>query len=80
MCGFVNPTKGSNHPRRNAVWVSKNRGLAWFGPYYTDDETDDAGYGDLFYDSTNAQYVFISYHGTVDEAELKQYNLTITGI
>jgi len=80
MCGFVHTTYGSGFPRRNAIWVSKNRGAAWFGPYYVDDETGDAGYGDLFYDSTNDQYVLVSYQGTVDEAVLEQYNLTISGI
>lgn len=80
MVGFVHQSSGSSHPRRSAVWLSPNRGADWDGPHYIDISAEDGGYGDVFYDPDNDQYVVVSYHGTLLAASLKQYRLTISGI
>lgn len=80
MVGFISPSPGDSQPRRNCIWVSPDRGVTWDGPHYIDSQTDDAGYGDLFYDSTNDRYVVVSYQGTLSAAALKQYNLTVSGL
>lgn len=80
MTGFELRNPGNSVSRRNAVWVSQDSGISWSPPYYVDAESDDAGYGDLFYDAANDQYVVVSYQGTFAAANVKQYRLTITGI
>lgn len=78
--GFIHTSPGNSLGRRNAVWVSRDRGTTWSGPNYVDTGNDDGGYGDIFYDSGNDQYVVVSYNGTLTAASLKQYRLTIAGI
>lgn len=80
MVGFVLGQRGSSHPRTNAIWLSTDSGDLWHGPYRLDDETEDAGYGDAFYDATNDQYVIVTYQGSLSTADLKQYRLTISGV
>lgn len=80
MTGFVHQTPGSSHPRRSAVWVSQDRGDTWSRPQYIDASTEDAGYGDMFYDADNDEWVVVTYYGTQAAADLKQYRLTISGI
>lgn len=80
MCGFVHQVSGSSQSRRNAVWISPDRGTTWDGPHYVDTTAEDGGYGDLFWDGTNDRLVLVSYRGTLDAASLKQYNLTLDGL
>jgi hypothetical protein len=80
MVGFIQETPGSSQDRRNAVWVSRDHGATWTTPFYIDVEVEDAGYGDIFYDAGNDQYVVINYQGTLTAASIKQYRLTIDGI
>jgi len=80
MAAYEHITPGDSTPRRNAVWISQDRGDTWDGPNYTDAETEDAGYGDIAYDAMNGYYVYIVTQGTQAAASVKQYNLTITGI
>lgn len=80
MVGFVHQTSGSSHPRRNAVWLSHDRGTTWDGPHYIDASTEDAGYGDVFWDPTNGQYRVVTYQGTTETAGLTQYDLTLGGV
>lgn len=80
LVGFESITPGSWLDRRNAVWISQDRGETWDGPHYLDSMTDDAGYGDMIYDPINNLWVFVSYQGSTSAASLKQYNLEITGI
>lgn len=80
MVGFVHQTSGSSMPRRSCVWVSRDRGATWDGPHYIAAQTEDAGYGDMFYDETSGQWVVVTYQGTSDAADLNQYRLTIDGI
>lgn len=68
---------GQSTPRRNALWVSEDRGKTWSGPQHLDEQTKDAGYGDLLYASDRGRYVFVSYHGTMHEAELVQYEFRL---
>lgn len=80
MTGFELQTPGSSLGRRNAVWISLDSGASWSAPFYLDTQTDDGGYGDIFWDATNDEYVVVSYTGTLSAASLKQYRLTITGV
>jgi hypothetical protein len=80
MTGFVHQDPGDSQDRRNAVWVSGDFGDTWSEPFYIDSATEDSGYGDIFYDEANDQYVVVSYQGTLAAASLKQYRLTITGL
>lgn len=77
MAGYVHQVSGSSQTRRNAVWVSPDRGTTWDGPQYVDVSIEDAGYGDLFWDATNDRLVFVTYQGTLLAASLKQYNLSV---
>ena len=78
--GFVHGTPGSSTPRQNAVWISRDRGSTWDGPNYIDSSTEDAGYGDMFYDADNDQWVVVINQGTQATCSLNQYRLTIDGI
>jgi hypothetical protein len=80
MVGYVHQTAGSSTSRRNCVWVSKDAGATWSLPLYIDATSEDAGYGDMIYNPTTKKYVVVNYIGTQAEADLKQYNLTISGI
>lgn len=81
---FENQTPGSSHPRRNAVligfWDSSSQTVTWDTLELIDSSTEDAGYGDIFYDTDNDQYVQLGYQGTLLAASLKQYRLSIAGI
>lgn len=79
---FENQTPGSSQDRRNAVLIGFWNGttVTWDSLEYADAETEDAGYGDIFYDSANDQYVLLGYQGSLTAASLKQYRLTIAGI
>lgn len=78
--GFVNQTPGSSFSRRIAVWLSTDAGDTWSAPQYLDTTAEDGGYGDLFYEGSAGKYGVINYRGTQTAADLKQYDLTITGI
>ena len=80
MTGFVLTNPGSSTPRRNCIWVSLDGGELWSNPMYVDTELEDGGYGDIFYDPDNDEFVLIYTYGTQAEADLKQYNISITGI
>lgn len=77
MVGFVQQTPGDSQDRRNAVWISPDRGTTWDGPHYVDTTAEDGGYGDLFWDFTNSRLGMVSYRGTLTAASLKQYDLTV---
>ena len=78
MVGFVHQTPGSSQSRRNCIWISPDRGATWDGPHYIDSTTEDAGYGDIFWNGSG--YTVVTYQGTLLAASLKQYNLTVTGL
>lgn len=80
MVGFQLMSPGNSQQRRNAVWISMDQGATWTGPLYLDTQSEDAGYGDIFYDPDLDRYVVINYQGTLDAAVVKQYNLIIGGI
>jgi hypothetical protein len=80
VVGFIQTVPGTSEGRRNCVWVSKDQGETWSGPFYLDAAIEDAGYSDILYDPVNNEYVVISYQGTQNDADLKQYNITIGGI
>ena len=75
MVGYVQQVSGSSQTRRNAVWFSPDRGTTWDGPHYIDSSTEDAGYGDMFWNGSG--YSVINYQGTLTAASLKQYDLTV---
>ena len=77
MCGFI----WSGTGRVPVVWISEDAGVSWVVPYYPlDSETPDAGYSDMFYNPNTGKYVLLTYYGEQDFADIKQYNLTITGL
>lgn len=78
--GFVQQTSGSSQDRRNCLWVSRDAGATWSAPIYVDTTTEDAGYGDVFYDATNDQYVTVNFDGTLLAADLKQYRVSLAGV
>jgi hypothetical protein len=80
MVGFEHEQPGSSLSRRNAVWVSRDFGDNWDGPFYLDAVSDDGGYGDIFYDAANDKWIVVSYRGTLMRADLKEYVLDIAGI
>ena len=75
MVGFELTSPGSSTPRRNAIWVSPDRGATWDGPHYLDAQVADAGYSDIFWNGSG--YSVVSYQGTLLAASLKQYDLSI---
>jgi hypothetical protein len=75
MVGYVQQVSGSSQTRRNAVWFSPDRGTTWDGPHYIDTSTEDAGYGDIFWNGSG--YSVVNYDGTLAAADLKQYDLTV---
>lgn len=76
--GFEHVTPGASTPRRNCVWVSKDHGENWFGPYYLDVASEDTGYGHFFYNPIRDEYVVVIYQGTDAESPMVQYNFTLT--
>jgi hypothetical protein len=80
MVGFIQTDPGSSQGRRNCIWISGDFGDTWTTPFYVDTETEDGGYGDMFYDADEDQYVVVSNYGTLAAASLKQYRLTVTGL
>lgn len=77
--GFELMSPGNSIPRRNAIWISVDRGTTWTKTY-VDAQTDDAGYGDIQYNPLTNEYIYITYFGTQDRAQIRQYNLSIAGI
>jgi hypothetical protein len=75
MVGYVQQVSGSSQTRRNAVWFSPDRGTTWDGPHYIDASTEDAGYGDMFWNGSG--YSVVNYQGTLTAASLEQYDLTV---
>lgn len=80
MVGFIHTNPGSSQGRRNCVWVSRDAGDTWTGPLWLDAETEDAGYGDILYDSATDKYTVITYQGTLAAAALVQYTFAINGL
>lgn len=76
MSGFQLMSPGSSQQRRNCVWVSPDRGATWEGPFYLDTQTEDAGYGDIWYNA-DGTYSAVMYDGALTAASLKQYDITI---
>jgi len=59
--------------RRNVgLWYSTDKGRTWSAPLHLDQDTEDAGYGDLRM-RKNGELVVVSYHGSFSEASIKQY-------
>jgi hypothetical protein len=80
MTAFRQEVSGSSFPRRNGLWFSFDAGASWSEPYLIDTPGPDAGYSDILWDATNSRYVVVATQGTVDEAVVKQYNISITGL
>jgi hypothetical protein len=80
MVGFIHTSNGDSMPRRNAVWISIDAGDTWSAPFYIESEYDDGGYGDMIYDPLTNQYIVVSYRGTLETADLIQYNLILGGL
>ena len=66
----VNQTTEST--RNVGLWYSEDKGKTWSAPLDLDVTTQDAGYGDVRM-RKNGDLVVVSYHGTHDQASIKQY-------
>jgi hypothetical protein len=75
MVGFQLMSPGNSHPRRNAIWISPDRGETWTGPHYLDTESQDGGYGDIFWNGSG--YTVVINKGTLTAGNLVQYDLSI---
>lgn len=78
MCGFV--WLPDLQIRKEAVWLSNDRGIHWSNAYYVNAGTGDGGYSDIFYNPLTGKYIIVTYEGNQAKADLVQYNLTIGGI
>lgn len=78
MVGFVFTSPGSSQGRRNAIWASKNAGSTW-KLLYVDNSAEDGGYGDLAWDPVARKWVYMSYKGTLAQADVTEYLLDIKG-
>ncbi len=58
--------------RNVALWHSEDKGKTWSAPLDLDENTPDAGYGDMRM-RKNGDLVVVSYHGAPDQASIKQY-------
>lgn len=79
MTGAVHTIAGDSQNRRNCIWFSTDAGTTWSQPKFIDSNIGDGGYGDIFYNPTTGKYVVINYQGSLTEATLKQYTLSISG-
>ena len=76
MCGF-----GWNGTARiNCLWVSGDQGVSWNHRGILDDGAGLGGYGDVIWNPTTSEYVAVMHKGANEDASIKQYNVTITGI
>jgi hypothetical protein len=80
MVGGVNTISGDSQNRRNCIWTSTDAGSNWSNPKWIDPNLGDGGYGDIFYNPNTGKYVVINYQGSLTEASLKQYTLTLNGV
>lgn len=62
--------------RNVGLWYSTDKGLTWSAPLPLDKITQDAGYGDLRM-RRNGEIVIVSYHGSQERADIKQYIITM---
>lgn len=69
--------RNSSTSRTNAVWFSVDGGLSWSPTDIVDVAGEDGGYGDVIYNATTGKYVLLSYYGTQDVADIKQYDFTV---
>ena len=58
--------------RNVGLWTSQDKGCTWSAPLDLDATTGDAGYGDVRM-RKNGDLVVVSYHGSHDQASIKQY-------
>ena len=62
--------------RNVGLWISTDKGASWSAPLHLDEDTEDAGYGDLRM-RKNGELVVVTYHGNHDAAAIKQYVVQI---
>lgn len=74
--GFIHVNGGNSHPRRIAVWVSKDSGETFTGPLYLKDQGYDGGYGDFLYNPIKGEYVTVQYYAPTSlyDGEIRQIN------
>jgi hypothetical protein len=73
--GFV-ATTGEAHPRRNCIWVSKDRCETFSGPLWLDVEGEDGGYNDMMWDQ---DYKCFAYYAPTSlyDGYIKQYDFQL---
>jgi hypothetical protein len=79
MIGFVHTVSGDSQARTNAVWYSPDKGNTWT-TFLIDSYIGDGGYGSVLYNPVADQYVIWNYRGTLDEADVVQYNVSLLGV
>ena len=76
--GFSNSTPGTSLPyRRPGISLSADRCLNLTSVQYVDNQSYDAGYGDLFYDHANNKYGFVVYYGDSAKSDIVQYKFEV---
>ena len=68
----VDQVSGKPFRRNVGLWYSEDKGRSWSAPMHLDEDTEDAGYGDLRM-RKDGDVVVVSYHGSFEEAVVKQY-------
>lgn len=75
----IDQVSADPHRRNIGLWYSTDRGSSWSAPLHLDEDTEDAGYGDMRM-RKNGDLVVVSYHGSQDEAAVKQYVVRMEAI
>lgn len=81
MEGFVHQSSGDSMPRRRCVWLGiYNRSaktVTWSTPFYLAAQTDDGGYGDIWYAGSPGEFSVVNYAGSLTAASLTQDDITV---
>lgn len=77
MNGFVTTT---GEVRRNCLWISYDQGVTWTYPLWVD-VSGGQGYGDMFYDPDNDEFVYIStFVNGSSRKNIKQFRAQLNGL
>jgi hypothetical protein len=75
---FTHAVPGSSQTRINGIQISKDFGVTFPYVRHLDLPFEDGGYNDWFYNPVTSEYVILGYRGLLTDAEVVQYNFTVT--